>query len=95
MEIGSEVTISLICPGFVMSEIHDKAFGPKVERNKREFMSTPEAASRIVACIDRGDREVIMTTLAAIGFMLRPFMPELLDYVAKRKALAALENKQE
>jgi short-subunit dehydrogenase len=45
-----KIDITIICPGFVLTEIHDKAHGSEkgVERNKKEFMTSEECSKLMV-----------------------------------------------
>lgn len=94
-EVGHEVQITLLCPGFVLSEIHDKAKGVRggrAERDVAQFMTAEECASASVRAVDRGAREEVMTLLAKVGTYLLPFLPSLLDRVAIRKSYGVIKN---
>lgn len=94
-EVGDEVQVTLICPGFVLSEIHDKAKGVRggrAERDAAQFMTADECASASVRAVDRGTREEVMTLLGKVGTYLLPFFPALLDRVAIRKSYSVIKN---
>jgi hypothetical protein len=60
-----EISVTIVNPGYVISEIHQHALGSSKEaadkRNLKEYMSTEECARQIlVACANR-EREVPVT----------------------------------
>jgi short-subunit dehydrogenase len=83
-------TVTTICPGFVISEIHDKMHGAKSERNMKEFMTVEQCGNEVLESIARRDREYMMTRLARFGQLIKPWAPGLFDKVVIRKATAAL-----
>jgi len=94
-EVGSDVGITIVCPSFVLSEIHDKAFGVNqekgVKRSAGSFMSTEECARIVVESAELGKREELLTPAGKVGCLLMPFIPHLLDQVAIRKSNQALD----
>lgn len=93
-EVGSDIGITLICPGFVMSQIHDRALGVRggsVAREQGSFMATDECARIVVQAVEQGKREEVMTPIGKVGVMLQPFIPSILDAIASKKAVAALK----
>ena len=89
---GSGVTVTVVYPGFVSTEIRERAFGPdgvplgegKSPVREREVM-TPETCARLIlsAAASRR-RELVMTLRARIGVWLKLFSPRLVDRIARR-----------
>jgi len=89
-EVGNLVGITIICPGFVISEIHESALGSvdqgkAVVREKEAFMATDECARIIVKVSELGKREEVMTPIAKVGNLLQPLVPALIDNFAIKK----------
>mmetsp|Transcript_19231 Transcript_19231/g.61182 ORF Transcript_19231/g.61182 Transcript_19231/m.61182 type:complete len:295 (+) Transcript_19231:2-886(+) len=94
-EVGHQVGITVVCPGFVLSEIHDRAHGmdgAAARRNMSHFMSADRCAELTARAVDHGRRELVMTALGKLGVALKPFVPGLLDRMAIRKALSAVRK---
>jgi len=90
-----DISVSLFCPGFVLSEFHDKVHtgGEKLERKKSHFMTTETCASIIVNGTINRTREIVMTGSAKVGTLLRTFVPQLVDSVASRQSRASFVDK--
>jgi short-subunit dehydrogenase len=92
------IRISLLNPGFVRSEIHDKAAtkaGEKLERNLDTFMSTEEAARIIINGIERGERDVYFTFLGGLARFISAVAPEIVDKVSiwkSNRSIARVKN---
>lgn len=69
------IQITLLCPGFVMTEIHDRALGGAAKRDLRKFMRVEDAVDEMLAAISDGTFEHIMGRAARIGFAIRGFVP--------------------
>jgi len=85
----SNIQISIVCPGFVLTEIHDRAFTPgnkKVEREKGNFMTSKEASQIILNAASNKKNMTIMTAKAKFGYYMRPFLPNIIDRMAKNHA---------
>lgn len=84
-----------ICPGFVLSEIHDKAVsrGP-LHREKGSFMTAERCAEIIVEAAAEGRREEVMTPLGKAGVYMNVFAPSLVDWLAMKKAEASVKKQQ-
>lgn len=87
IELSNEVKISIVCPGFVLTEIHHKAIGSTedVKREEKKFMTAQECSNIIIETIEDGKFLEIMTLLGKLGFYLKPFCQPLLDKVAASK----------
>jgi len=97
-EVDNKITITLIYPGFFISEIHDKllnADGSKIQNVKRDlsqFMSLEEATRLTLDGIEDKRRELVMTPLGhPIIRMLLIIYPNLVDKIAIRKVKASIQ----
>jgi len=81
-----DIKITLVCPGFVLTEVHHRAFGVEPghgdQRKTEEFMKAEEASHLTLLACARGDREYLMTFLGALGIYLVPYIPGILDKIA-------------
>ncbi len=92
---GTGVSVTMIYPGFVSTEIRERAFGPdgtplgagNSPVREREVMTVEECARRIVAASAARKREVVMTARARVGMWLKLVAPGAVDRIA-RKAIA-------
>jgi short-subunit dehydrogenase len=87
-----KVGVTVICPGFVKTEVRKNALagdGKKLKENPlgdEEDSMTVETCARIaLRAIRKGKREEIMTTTAKVGMLVRPFFPGIIDAIARRK----------
>jgi len=87
-----DIQVTVVCPGFVISEIHDKAFksDAKLERNLKNFMTTATCATIIINAGAEGKREEVMTGGGKLGVFLKPFVPSLVDYLTRRSAAKSI-----
>jgi short-subunit dehydrogenase len=91
----SGVTVTQVYPGFVATEIRERAFGPDGrplgEGNspvrEREVMSAEECARQIIAAAAKRKRDLIMTLRGRLGAKIKLVAPGLVDRIA-RKAIA-------
>ncbi len=87
---GTGVTVTVIYPGFVSTSIRETASGPDgtpivVSPVKEdEAMSVEDCARRIVAAIERRERDLVMTARGKLGVWLKLLAPSLVDRLAKR-----------
>lgn len=79
--------ITLVYPGFVKTEIHDRALGAEgnVHRETDKFMSAEECAKIIVEAIEDRKTEEIFTLSGKLMNYLNPFVPSLVDRAILRK----------
>eukprot|EP01120_Amphizonella_sp_Union-15-10_P017482 TRINITY_DN9717_c0_g1_i1.p1 TRINITY_DN9717_c0_g1~~TRINITY_DN9717_c0_g1_i1.p1 ORF type:complete len:308 (+),score=40.79 TRINITY_DN9717_c0_g1_i1:25-924(+) len=99
-EVSPDVQITIVCPGFVISEIHDKAItadGKKLERNISSFMKTDVCAKLIQQAEAEGTRELVMTWKANLfNNWLHPFIPYFLkDALIRKMTLGGFANKSD
>lgn len=88
----SGVTVTQVFPGFVATEIRERAFGPDGrplgEGNspvrEREVMPADECARQIIAAAARRRRDLIMTLRGRIGARLKLVSPGLVDRIARK-----------
>ncbi len=87
---GSGVTVTMIYPGFVTSEIRERAFGADGQPLKKspvresEVMTPQECARIIIAAIVRRKREEVMTLRGKLGQWVKLIAPGVVDRVAQR-----------
>lgn len=88
---GEGVTVTVAYPGFVATDIAQRAIAPDGgtlgERpvNRSKVMSVEECARLIIAAAAGRKREIVMTRIARVGLMLKAVAPGLVDRVAERK----------
>lgn len=83
--IGQGVTITMVCPGFVDTDIRRFNVGKFSDVDKKGMMSVEECATIIIKAARKRKREVIMTGTGRIGQYIRPFFPGLIDRIARKK----------
>ena len=85
------VTVTVAYPGFVATDIAQRAIAPHggilgerpVDRSK--VMSVEECARLIIEAAATRKREIVMTRLARVGLLMKAIVPGLVDRVAERK----------
>lgn len=95
---GTGVGVTVIYPGFVFSEINQRAlsgsgvpFGEQAyRRRKGETMETDECCRQILRTVAARHRELVMTWRGKVGRILKLFSPRLVDDLARR----AIESRQ-
>ncbi len=91
--VGSEVSVTIIYPGFVTSAIRERAYGAdgkplgKSPVREAEVMSTEECARIMVKAMARRKREEVMTLRGKLGQWVKLIAPGVVDQMA-RKAIA-------
>lgn len=87
---GTGVSVTVVAPDFVVTEIHRRALGadgrplgesPLVER---AVMTAEECAARIVPAMERRERLVVFTGRARVGRWVKLLAPGLVDLIAAR-----------
>lgn len=84
------VTVTMVAPDFVRSEIHRRAIGPdgkplgKSPLREGEVMTAEECARRIVRAAEKRQRLVITSLRGRLGRWVRLVAPGLIDGVARR-----------
>lgn len=88
----SGVDVTVIYPGFVFSEINQRALSPDgtpygdrgYKRQKSDTMETDECCRLIIGAMENRQRDLVMTARARFGRMLKLFSPVLVDKLALR-----------
>jgi NAD(P)-dependent dehydrogenase (short-subunit alcohol dehydrogenase family) len=84
------VTVTMVAPDFVVSEIHRRAIGPdgkplgKSPLREGKVMTAEECARRIVRAAEKRQRLVITSLRGRVGRFVRLVAPRLIDSVARR-----------
>lgn len=88
---GSGVDVTVICPDFVVSQIHKRALGPDgrplgkpIQESK--IMSAEECARQIARAMRARRRLAILSLRGRLGRFVRLVAPGLIDGVARRAA---------
>lgn len=84
------VSVTMIYPGFVATDIAERAFGPggrplgtrPVQKSK--VMAVEECARRIVSAAGARRREIVMTRMGRLGMVVKAVAPAIVDSVAER-----------
>lgn len=89
--MGSGIQITIVCPGFVESEVRYSALmgdgsqsGFDPQADAPNTMSTAECAQIIISAAEKGKREEVMTTRGKLGRYLRLLMPNAIDKMTRR-----------
>ena len=88
--MGTGVTVTMIAPDFVLSEIHRRAFGKDgkplgsspVKEDK--IMTAKECASKIIRAMENRDRLAILSFRGKLGHWVKMITPGLIDQVASK-----------
>ncbi|HEU0053263.1 MAG TPA: SDR family oxidoreductase, partial [Longimicrobium sp.] len=86
------VSVTMIYPGFVATEIRERALGPDGRPlgagnspvREREVMTVEECARQTIAAAASRRRELIMTARGKIGWALKLIAPRVVDRIAKK-----------
>jgi short-subunit dehydrogenase len=84
------VSVTMIYPGFVATDIRRRAFGPdgrplgESPVREGEVMTAEECARRTVDAAAARRREVVMTARARVGMWLKLIAPAAVDRIARR-----------
>lgn len=87
---ASGVTVTLLAPDFVVSEIHRRALGPdgrplgQSPMQESRIMTAEACAARIARAIEGRERLVVMSPRGRLGRFVRLFAPGLIDRIAER-----------
>ena len=92
IELRTEgVSVTVVYPGFVATDIAQRAIAPdggllgtRPVSNDR-VMSAAECARQILDAAAKRKRELVMTRIARIGLLVKSIAPGLVDLVAERK----------
>jgi len=85
------VGVLVVSPGFVGTDIRSRALGPDgkpLSQSPRDegrgHMTVEECVSQIVDASQHRRRELVMTTQAKLGLLVKPFAPGVVDRMAAR-----------
>ena len=84
------VAVTMIYPGFVTSEVRQRAFGPDGKPlgespvRENEVMPVETCARLIAGAMERRQREVVMTLRGKLGLWLKLIAPGLVDRIASQ-----------
>lgn len=99
-ELRNRASLTVVCPGFVATDFHDRVLtsgqntGAHGSTSAGRKCATPESVAKdSIKAMKEGRVELVMTTSGKIGYLLRPFLPYLVDTKAKQKALASINAK--
>ncbi len=87
---GSGVSVTIVCPDFVVSEIHKRALGPDGKplgaspMQEARIMSTEACARLVVAAARARKRLVLLSWRGKVGRWVRLLAPGLIDRIAAR-----------
>ncbi|MBM4270767.1 MAG: SDR family oxidoreductase [Deltaproteobacteria bacterium] len=87
---GTGVSITMVAPDFVLSEIHRRALGHdgkplgKSPLQESKIMTAEKCAAQIVKAMENRDRLLITSPRAKVGRWIRLFSPRLIDHIAKK-----------
>ena len=97
----SGVSVTMIYPGFVDTEIRGKelgADGNKIGKNKLvnvKTMNVKTCAKIIVNAVAKRKREVVMTMKGKLGMKLKLISPSLVDKIAQKTIKKTIDNKND
>ncbi|MEO5902543.1 MAG: SDR family oxidoreductase [Gemmatimonadaceae bacterium] len=87
---GSGVSVTMIYPGFVATDIAERALGPDGQPlgtrpvQKGKVMQVDDCARRIIEAAAGRVREVVMTKRAKLAMLIKAISPERIDTLAER-----------
>lgn len=87
---GSGVSVTLVCPDFVLSEIHRRALGPDGRplgaspMREAKLMTAERCAALALAAARKRRRMVLLSARGRVGRWVRMFAPGLIDRIARR-----------
>ena len=86
--MNTGVTVTVIYPGFVVSEVRERALGlngkpiGKSHLDESKIMSTKECVKQILNSVSKRKREQVMTPKAKFGLWLKLVLPGLVDKIS-------------
>lgn len=87
-------TLTIACPGFVDTEFHRRVMlsaGGEPSHQRPGAMTAADCARDCLRAMREGASELVMTRSGRLGYALRPWVPEIVDRIAKRKALSSVK----
>jgi len=91
LELNGTVSVTVVCPGYVHTEIHDSMLKKQnLKRNMNKFMTAHECAQRIIESGYNGDALLLMTLAGQILQILLPFLPQsIMDRIVSTTSTSA------
>eukprot|EP01089_Gocevia_fonbrunei_P005497 TRINITY_DN15953_c0_g1_i1.p1 TRINITY_DN15953_c0_g1~~TRINITY_DN15953_c0_g1_i1.p1 ORF type:complete len:260 (-),score=38.83 TRINITY_DN15953_c0_g1_i1:82-861(-) len=86
-EIGDELPITIVSPGYVDTDIRSHSFGPDDFKPNSKMMTSDRCAELIIDAADKRKKKVVLTLSGKLAYILRPVMPGLLDNIVKKKSV--------
>jgi short-subunit dehydrogenase len=92
--LDTGVSVTVVAPDFVVSEIHRRAIGPdgrplgRSPMQESRIMTAQDCARHIVQAMERRERLRILSWRGRLGRLVRLFAPDYIDRVAVRAVLA-------
>lgn len=86
---GSGVSVTLVCPDFVLSEIHRRALGPDGQplgaspMQESKIMTAERCAELALEAAAKRKRMVLLSARGKVGRWVRMFAPGLIDRIAQ------------
>jgi len=87
---GTGVTVTIVCPDFVVSEIHKRALGPDGQplgespMVESKILTAERCATLVLDAARRRKRLVLLSWRGRLGRWVRLFAPGLIDRIAAR-----------
>jgi len=87
---GTAVSVTIVAPYFVLSEIHRRSAGPDGKplgaspMKEAELMTAEECAAEIVRAMEKRRRQLIMTSRAKLLRFVKLVAPGLIDRIAAK-----------
>jgi short-subunit dehydrogenase len=87
---GTGVSVTMVAPDFVLSELHRRALGNdgkplgKSPLQEGKIMTAEKCAALIVKAMENRDRLVLTSRRAKVGRWIRMVSPRLVDNMAKK-----------
>jgi len=90
------ISITLVCPGYVVSDIHQNAVGARADQAARrdlsKFMPTDVCVRATLEASARRDRELLLGPRTTIAVWLTAFAPSLFDRMAIKASREGLND---
>jgi short-subunit dehydrogenase len=92
--IDTGVSVTIVAPDFVVSEIHRRAVGPdgrplgESPMQEARIMSAEECARLMARAVERRQRLLVMSLRGKLGRFVRLIAPGLIDRIALRAVQA-------
>jgi short-subunit dehydrogenase len=87
---GTGVSVTIVAPDFVQSEIHQRSFGPdgnplgRLLRDHGKYLSAESCAGIILNAMARRKRFVVTSMRARFGRWVKLGFPQVIDWMAKK-----------